>query len=71
MLTSPHPFLSWCAGASVTDTADNKEEIEIQGDVKDDVVGVIIKEFGVPLEAIFFIEGSGPKASKTKATLPP
>jgi len=57
-------------GASVTDTPDNKEEIEIQGDVAADVIGVIIKEFNIPLENIYVVEGSGAKVSKTKASLP-
>mmetsp|Transcript_43516 Transcript_43516/g.102220 ORF Transcript_43516/g.102220 Transcript_43516/m.102220 type:complete len:227 (+) Transcript_43516:30-710(+) len=54
-------------GASVTETPDNKEEIEIQGDVKDDVVPLIVKEFAIPIANIFYIEGTGPKATKVPA----
>ena len=54
-------------GASVTETPDQKEEIEIQGDVKDDVVPLIVKEFGIQIEDIFFQEGTGLKITKIKA----
>mmetsp|Transcript_756 Transcript_756/g.1800 ORF Transcript_756/g.1800 Transcript_756/m.1800 type:complete len:232 (+) Transcript_756:20-715(+) len=54
-------------GASVTETPDNKEEIEIQGDVKDDVVPLMVKEFGIDIKNIFFVEGTGPKATKVPA----
>ena len=33
----------------------------VQGDVKDDVVPLIMKEFGVELKDIFFQEGTGLK----------
>lgn len=55
-------------GASVTETPDQKEEIEIQGDVKDDVVPLIVKEFGIDIKDIFFLEGTGLKISKTPAS---
>ena len=66
-------------GAAVTETADNKEEIEIQGDVKDDLVSVIVKEFKIDIKVpplplpspahpsfqdIFFVDGAGPKLTK-------
>ncbi|EKX39855.1 hypothetical protein GUITHDRAFT_88975 [Guillardia theta CCMP2712] len=54
-------------GAAVTETADNKEEIEIQGDVKDDLVSVIVKEFKIDIKDIFFVDGAGPKLTKIPA----
>eukprot|EP00802_Teleaulax_amphioxeia_P020250 Tamp_20524.p1 GENE.Tamp_20524~~Tamp_20524.p1 ORF type:complete len:222 (+),score=72.12 Tamp_20524:74-667(+) len=54
-------------GASVTETPDQKEEIEIQGDVKDDVVPLIVKEWGIAMSDIFFLEGTGLKITRTPA----
>lgn len=55
-------------GAAVVETADNQEEIEIQGNVKDDILAVILKEYkSVPKEAIFYLEGSGAKVTKVPA----
>ena len=39
-----------------------------QGDVKDDVVPLIVKEFGIDIKDIYFQEGTGLKVSKTPAS---
>ena len=38
-----------------------------QGDVKDDVVPLIVKEFGIDIKDIYFQEGTGLKVTKTPA----
>jgi len=46
----------FACGASVTKSAIGVDEIDIQGDVKEEIVDFIIEKFGVPSDSIFFAE---------------
>jgi len=46
----------FACGASVTKSATGTEEIDIQGDVKEEIVDFIIEKFSVPADSIFFAE---------------
>eukprot|EP00727_Mastigamoeba_balamuthi_P006464 m51a1_g2438 hypothetical protein (210) ;mRNA; r:853770-854674 len=52
---------SFSCGASVVKTASGTEEIDIQGDVVDEMVAVITSKFSVPVECIFVMEGKEKK----------
>lgn len=48
----------FATGCSVVKAADNVEEIDIQGDVKDDILPFIVKQkWAIPKESVFFVDG--------------
>jgi len=60
---------SFSCGAAVVKGSDNVDKIDVQGDVKEEIVDLIISRWNVPEASIFFIEETGGKKIKVPAKI--